>query len=95
MFLPRFPKPKDESWFLVIGNIDDNELLAMKRLQLGPSTSKSCLNQVTFFTPEKCGRVIYTVFLVSDSYLGLDQQYDIYLDVVDDIEGGDVREISK
>lgn len=28
------------------------------------------------------GRIILTVYLMSDSYLGLDQQYDLYLDVI-------------
>lgn len=31
--------------------------------------------------PENPGRVIYTVYLMSDSYLGLDQQYDLYFEV--------------
>ena len=39
------------------------------------------LFQITFFTPEQSGRVIYRLFVMSDSYLGLDQQYDIHLDV--------------
>ena len=37
--------------------------------------------QITFFTPEVPCRVIYRLFVVSDSYLGLDQQYDLHLDV--------------
>ncbi|KAL3188028.1 hypothetical protein MRX96_004263 [Rhipicephalus microplus] len=49
---PHYPKPKDESWFLL-----------------------------TFRVPQEVGRVIYTLFLLSDSYLGLDQQYYVYLDV--------------
>lgn len=28
------------------------------------------------------GRAIYTLFLLSDGYLGLDQQYNIQLDVI-------------
>ena len=38
--------------------------------------------QVAFYTPERPGRVIYTLYLLSDSYIGLDQQYDICLDVI-------------
>ena len=37
--------------------------------------------QLSFFTPEREGRVIYTLYVMSDSYLGLDQQYDVSLDV--------------
>lgn len=29
------------------------------------------------------GRVIYTVYITSDSYLGLDQQYDVQVEVID------------
>lgn len=35
---------------------------------------------LTAFHPPGC-RCIYTLYLMSDSYLGLDQQYDIYLNV--------------
>ena len=29
---PRFPKPKDEGWFLVIGDVEQYEVLALKRV---------------------------------------------------------------
>nr|XP_023662018.1 activating signal cointegrator 1 complex subunit 3 [Paramormyrops kingsleyae]XP_023662019.1 activating signal cointegrator 1 complex subunit 3 [Paramormyrops kingsleyae]XP_023662021.1 activating signal cointegrator 1 complex subunit 3 [Paramormyrops kingsleyae] len=75
---PRFPKPKDEGWFLVLGEIDRRELLAIKRVGYVRNQSSA---SIAFFTPEKTGRCIYTLYLMSDSYLGLDQQYDIYLNV--------------
>ena len=31
--------------------------------------------------PETPGRVIYTVYLMSDSYIGLDQQYDLHFEI--------------
>ncbi|XP_048883103.1 activating signal cointegrator 1 complex subunit 3 [Brienomyrus brachyistius] len=76
---PRFPKPKDEGWFLVLGEIDRRELLAVKRVGYVRNQSSA---SIAFFTPEKTGRCIYTLYLMSDSYLGLDQQYDIYLNVM-------------
>ncbi|CAG6016100.1 unnamed protein product, partial [Menidia menidia] len=64
---PRFPKNKDEGWFLVMGEVDRQELLAVKRVgYVRNHTSVS----VAFYTPEKTG-----------SYLGLDQQYDVHLNV--------------
>ena len=39
-------------------------------------------SQLNFWTPEEPGRVIFTLYLMSDSYLGLDQQYDIHLEVL-------------
>nr|XP_057909252.1 activating signal cointegrator 1 complex subunit 3 isoform X2 [Doryrhamphus excisus] len=75
---PRFPKVKDEGWFLVIGEVDHKALLAVKRVgYVRNHTSVS----IAFYTPEKAGKCIYTLYLMSDSYLGLDQQYDIYLNV--------------
>ncbi len=82
-FAPRFPKPKDEGWFLVLGCVEDNELLALKRSAVH---GRSAHHQLTFFTPEKPGRVVYTLYVMSDAYRGLDQQYDICLDVVEGLE---------
>lgn len=75
---PRFPKLKDEGWFLVMGEVDHRELLAVKRV--GYVRHRTAVS-VAFYTPEKTGRCIYTLYLMSDSYLGLDQQYDIHLNV--------------
>ncbi len=38
-------------------------------------------HQLTFYTPERPGRVCLTFYLVSDAYLGLDQQFELRLDV--------------
>lgn len=38
---------------------------------------------LSIYMPENPGRVIYTVYLMSDSYLGLDQQYDLHLEVTE------------
>ncbi|KAK7108639.1 hypothetical protein V1264_016337 [Littorina saxatilis] len=75
---PRFSKPKDEGWFLVVGIVESREVIALKRVNniRGRTTSTLAL-----FTPETTGRVIYTLYLMSDCYLGLDQQYDLCLDV--------------
>lgn len=66
---------------MVLGNVEDNQdMVALKRVKTirGPTTQ-----QMTFYTPEKRGRVIMTLYIMSDSYLGLDQQYDIHLEVVE------------
>uniref|UniRef100_A0AAQ5X6T8 Activating signal cointegrator 1 complex subunit 3 n=1 Tax=Amphiprion ocellaris TaxID=80972 RepID=A0AAQ5X6T8_AMPOC len=74
----RFPKVKDEAWFLVLGEVDRRELLAVKRLGY---VRNHTVASVAFYTPERTGKCIYTLYLMSDSYLGLDQQYDIHLNV--------------
>ncbi|XP_017269735.1 activating signal cointegrator 1 complex subunit 3 isoform X2 [Kryptolebias marmoratus] len=75
---PRFPKVKDEGWFLVLGELDRRELLAVKRVGYVRSHTAA---SVAFYTPERTGKCIYTLYVMSDSYLGLDQQYDIHLNV--------------
>uniref|UniRef100_A0A6Q2ZC08 Activating signal cointegrator 1 complex subunit 3 n=1 Tax=Esox lucius TaxID=8010 RepID=A0A6Q2ZC08_ESOLU len=75
---PRFPKNKDEGWFLVLGEVDRKELLAVKRV--GYCRQRNNIS-LAFYTPEKTGKCIYTLYLMSDSYLGLDQQYDLHLNV--------------
>ncbi|XP_028280593.1 activating signal cointegrator 1 complex subunit 3 [Parambassis ranga] len=75
---PRFPKAKDEGWFLIMGEVDRRELLALKRV--GYVRNHTAVS-LAFFTPERTGKCIYTLYLLSDSYLGLDQQYDIHLNV--------------
>lgn len=88
---PRFPKVKDEGWFLILGEVDKKELIALKRT--GYVRNRNTVS-VAFYTPETPGRCIYTLYLMSDSYLGMDQQYDIYLNIVpaqDTTEGTEAR----
>ncbi|KFO22319.1 Activating signal cointegrator 1 complex subunit 3 [Fukomys damarensis] len=75
---PRFPKSKDEGWFLILGEVDKRELIALKRVGYVRNHHDISLS---FYTPEVPGRYIFTLYLMSDCYLGLDQQYDIYLNV--------------
>lgn len=77
----RFPKPKDEGWFLTLGNQENGELLALKRV--GYKSNRSS-HPLIFTTPSRVGRVIYTIYFISDGYIGLDQQYNINLEVIGD-----------
>lgn len=76
---PRFPKVKDEGWFIILGEVETQDLIAIKRLGFVRGQTNV---QLSFYTPEAVGRAIFTVYLISDSYQGLDQQYDICLDVI-------------
>ena len=75
-----FSKPKDEGWFFVLGENDVNDLLALKRVTFARREETTV--SLSFYTPEDTGRKIYSLFLLSDSYLGLDQQYEINFEVV-------------
>ncbi|KAK7480738.1 hypothetical protein BaRGS_00027999, partial [Batillaria attramentaria] len=76
-YSPRFPKPKDEGWIVVVGDVEAQEVVALKRVGYVRGRNST---QMALLTPESTGRVIYTLYLMSDCYLGLDQQYDICLD---------------
>lgn len=76
----RFHKPKDEGWFLTLGHQENGELLALKRVAYRSSKSS---HPLIFTAPTAPGRVIYTIYLISDGYIGLDQQYDVQLEVIE------------
>lgn len=75
----RFPKPKDEGWLLTLGCQESGELLALKRVAYRNNRSSQPL---IFKAPSRAGRVIYTVYFLSDGQIGLDQQFNIQLEVL-------------
>ena len=84
VFAPKYSKPKDEGWILVLGDLEKKELCALKRVGAVRGNGRQSL----VITPERPGRQIFTLYVMSDSYLGLDQQYDIPL-----LVEGDASEI--
>ena len=68
---------KEEGWWLVLGDSSTHELLALKRLSFGGQQTV----RLTFPLQNGAGQELQQIklFFVSDSYLGLDQQYDVSL----------------
>ncbi|KAI8086190.1 Sec63 Brl domain-containing protein [Halteromyces radiatus] len=81
IYAPMFPKPQYESWWMILADIERDELLAMKRVSMRNGPNETLTNKSTstliFDTPERLGKQRYTLFLISDGYQGLDQQVDI------------------
>lgn len=50
---PRFPKVKDEGWFLILGEVDKKELIALKRA--GYVRNRNTVS-IAFYTPETPGK---------------------------------------
>jgi len=73
---PRFPKVKEEGWWLIVGDVKSNALLCIKRISL-MLKAKVKLE----FTAPDAGEYAYTLYLMSDSYLGCDQEYELPLQV--------------
>lgn len=77
VYAPLFPKVKEEGWWLVVGHRPSLELLAMKRVSFGGKTTL----KLNFPAYTSSGTEVHsvTVFLISDCYMGLDQQYNVVL----------------
>ena len=75
---PRFPKSKDEGWWVVLGEKKTRSLISMKHIS---SVRKVSYTSLAFTAPTKPGHHTLRLFLMSDSYIGLDQQYDIYVGI--------------
>ncbi|WCJ35849.1 Activating signal cointegrator 1 complex subunit 3 [Euphorbia peplus] len=71
-FVPRFPKVKDEAWWLVLGNTSTSELYALKRVSFSDRlvTHMDLPSSLTTFEGTK-------LMLVSDCYLGFEQEHSI------------------
>ena len=71
-YAPRFPKQKDEGWWIVLGEKRrTGELVAMRRAQFA-DTFDAVLNIDNF--PRGMSVTDITVFIMSDTYIGLDQE---------------------
>ena len=78
----------------MLGETETRDVVAMKRVTCARN-KRSTSASLAFFAPELPCKVIYTLFVMSDSYLGLDQQYDMRLEVIPALEtvvNGDVDE---
>jgi pre-mRNA-splicing helicase BRR2 len=88
---PLYPKEKREGWWIVIGDTSTNSLLSLKRVNL----QRSQKVKLEFMAPEEAGDYNLTIYCMSDSYLGCDQEYSVPLSVAvgeSDSEEGDDSE---
>ena len=70
---PRYPKIKEEGWWLVLGDRTSRELLALRRVSFGDrATTKLTYEPTPPGAPEDL-----VVYLMSDCYLGMDQEVEI------------------
>jgi pre-mRNA-splicing helicase BRR2 len=76
---PFYPFKKDEGWWLVIGNPADKTLLAIKRTSFGVKTT----TKLEFNAPNTVGPLVCKMYLMSDSYLGVDQEFDLCLNITE------------
>lgn len=77
VYAPFYPKEKEESWWLVVGG-PGNTLVAIKRTTI----AKAQVNvKLDVELGDDGGTFDYTLYLMSDSYQGCDQEYNFKLTV--------------
>lgn len=81
---PRYHKPKDYAWWLVLGN-QQGELLALKRIG---SLRRRLDTTLVFDCPDAAsGPQELVLYLVSDCMLGLEATTTVPIMVVPEVEG--------
>lgn len=65
------PQKREEGWWVVIGDPKTNALLSIKRLTL----QQKAKVKLDFVAPKPNGDYEYTLYFMSDAYLGCDQEY--------------------
>lgn len=74
-YAPRFPKLKEEGWYLVAGDATTHEVLALRRVSVGDRTTVRLALPAVNQAGERLGAV--QLYLMSGEYIGLDQQYEV------------------
>lgn len=81
---PFFPQKREEGWWVVIGDPKTNSLLSIKRLTL----QQKAKVKLDFVAPNP-GHYSYTLYFMSDAYLGCDQEYKFNITVNDYVSGSE------
>ncbi|GAM21299.1 hypothetical protein SAMD00019534_044740 [Acytostelium subglobosum LB1] len=76
VYAPYYPKKKMGGWWVIVGDPKTNQLYSIKRLTF-TSSAKAKLE----FPSPPVGKHQVTLYLMSDSYTGCDQEYEIELDI--------------
>jgi hypothetical protein len=71
----RYPKIKNCRWFIILGNVKTNEVLAFEKVAF--KERRNC--KITFTSPSLIDEDSIKLYIMSDSYFGLDQEYNINL----------------
>eukprot|EP00475_Leptophrys_vorax_P017663 TRINITY_DN24265_c0_g2_i2.p1 TRINITY_DN24265_c0_g2~~TRINITY_DN24265_c0_g2_i2.p1 ORF type:complete len:876 (+),score=189.71 TRINITY_DN24265_c0_g2_i2:681-3308(+) len=80
-YAPRWNKIFDEQWWLVVGFKGLNELFGVRKVRVPKSGSGKFV--VNVFPPETPGVHSFTAYLVSECYVGLDQEVQFEIEVVE------------
>mmetsp|Transcript_16122 Transcript_16122/g.37579 ORF Transcript_16122/g.37579 Transcript_16122/m.37579 type:complete len:665 (-) Transcript_16122:220-2214(-) len=76
---PFFPVKKDESWWVVLTEVEHKHLITVEKIT---DLNKKVVHEIKFMAPPRTGTYKFLVYIVSDSYLGLDQQIPFEMKVI-------------
>uniref|UniRef100_A0A2K6LB31 SEC63 domain-containing protein n=1 Tax=Rhinopithecus bieti TaxID=61621 RepID=A0A2K6LB31_RHIBE len=76
VIVPLFPEKREDGWWVVIGDTKSSSLISIKRLAL-QQKAKAKLD----FVAPATGARNYTLYFMSDTYMGRDQEYKFSVDV--------------
>ncbi|CAG8585503.1 9938_t:CDS:2 [Funneliformis caledonium] len=85
---PFFPHKKDEGWWIVLGDMEKNSLLGIKRITL----NKTLGVKLDFTCPPEAGEHLLKLIYMSDSYMGCDQEFEIPIVVQEGAEDSEEEE---
>merc|ERR1712018_908015 len=71
---PFWPAKREQGWWVLVGNMENNHLVCIKRVQFQKQTNISLNWQVDDNKGPESRK--YTLYLVSDCYTGCDQEYE-------------------
>jgi translocation protein SEC63 len=75
---PHFPFPRQEAWWVILGTKDGRILEAKKII----NQEREIQHDIKFMTPRE-GHYEFDLFVLSNSYIGLDHQLSVTLDALD------------
>lgn len=85
VYAPHFPHSKEEGWWLVVSDPKEKQLHGIKNIVLQQSSSVKL--QIT--APKRAGKHDWQLLLMSDCYMGCDQEHPLSIDVGESPESDD------
>jgi len=76
---PYYPGKKEECWWVLLSEVEHKHLV---RLDKVTDQSKVVVHETMFMAPQRKGTYKFNVHVISDSYLGLDQQIPFDMKVI-------------
>uniref|UniRef100_A0A914I9P9 Activating signal cointegrator 1 complex subunit 3 n=2 Tax=Globodera TaxID=31242 RepID=A0A914I9P9_GLORO len=76
-FCPKYPKKRRAGWVLLMGDAMSKQIWSVERVPPWDRTTDNKFVRLSFSTPNEPGFHSLIILLMSDTYLGIDQQYSL------------------